>query len=97
MQLSLEAVLLPRRHTQSTPIHSCCSSRIRVDFHTSDEDNQVIDSFPGVVPVRGPCSTGYLNANTPRLFFNSSSTQLFFRTTPTMMSGILGLPTIEAV
>ena len=67
-------------------------------FHTVDEDNQAVDSFvASSQSVAVPCSTGYLNVNTPRLFPNSSPTQLSFWSIPAMMSGVLGLPTIEAV
>ena len=85
-------LLFPRRQRQSVSIHSCCSTRFCVDFHISDEDNQVIDYFPGVVPVRG-CTVliGYLNVNTPRLFLNSSPTQPHFRSILAMMPGVLGL------
>ena len=47
----------------------------RQTFHTVDEDNHVVDSFLASFKyVAVPCSMGYLNVNTPRLFFHSSST-----------------------
>ena len=46
-------LLFQRRQRQSVSIHSCCSTRFCVDFHISDEDNQVIDSLRGGIPVRG--------------------------------------------
>ena len=53
--------------------------------------------FFHVVPFRKrhPCSMGYFNVQTPRLYFDSSLTYLSFWSIPTMMPGILGLPTIE--
>ena len=64
------AVLLRRRQTQFISIHSCRSTRIRVDFHTKGQSTPFLASSQFVAL---PCSKGYLNFDTPRLFLDSSS------------------------
>ena len=64
-------LLFPRRQKQYVSIRICRCTRIRVDFRTIDEDHHVIDSFVASSKfVAIPCSTGYFNVNTPRLFFD---------------------------
>ena len=80
-------LMFPRRQRQSTLIHNCCCSRIHARlFNAVDEDSRAIDSFPASSQfVAVPCSTGYLNVNTPRLFLDA------------MMPGVLGLLSVDAV
>ena len=85
--------------TASNAVHSdsqvpWCDSQLpkcenpRQTLHTVDEDNHVIDSFLASSQlVAVPFSTGYVNFDIPRLFFDLSSTQLSFWSMPTMMSG----------